>query len=322
MAKLLRTSRIIAGLMVGIATGGRLPAAAQTAEKGALRCTCADGRTVQAGAVSYSKNSDRETITRIEPEGGPAGRCKALWIGASEIRAIGTPWNFHLERTALRERRIHGCDYPSEGFATRTKTYQFAFGVDSVPIRETGTLPSHGSFRIPATDPGSQSNTRLSNKTLWSSIEEKPAEANGNGKRASRIDATREWNRTSWILARSEISAHYVAVVRDAPESERLVPLKKTRAIKAGQLGQIEAVGAGRAIVRFYQGGRVGEEDGTGKFNGVANTFRRWYDRTGGPYRRTDEALYAPIGASILEVSLDDIIEVNDYLDQKQRDRT
>jgi hypothetical protein len=316
MAKELRRRRTFAALIASTAIAAGLPANAQTATEEGLGCTCADGRAVQAGVVSYNQNSDREMIARVEP-GSPAGRCRALWIGSTEIRPVGTPYDFHLERRAMRERRIYGCDYPTERFSRRTKTYQFAFGVDSVPVRETGILPTSGLPRIPDTDPKSKSNANL-----WRSIAEIPAEANGNRKHPSEIDSTRAFNRTSWILARIDITAHYVGVVKDSYRSERLVPLKKTRAVKAGQLGQIEAMGAGRAIVRFYEGSRAGESSRAGKFIGAANALRRWYDRSGGPYRETKDVLFTPLGASILEVSLDDIIEVNDYLDQKQGDRT
>jgi hypothetical protein len=317
MAKeLMRRSRIVAAVIMGIAVAGGLPATAQIVTDNGLHCTCTDGRNVQAGVVSYNQNSDRETIARIEP-GSPAGQCRALWIGSTEIRPVGTPYDFHLERTAMRERRIYGCDYPTERFSKRTKTYQFAFDVDSVPIRETGILPAPGSPRIPDIDPKAKSNANL-----WKSIAEIPADANANRKHPSEIDSTRAFNRTSWILARADITAHYVGVVKDSYQSERLIPLKKTRAVKAGQLGQIEAIGAGRAIVRFYEGSRAGEGSRIGKFTEAANAFRRWYDRSGGPYRETKDVLYTPLGASILEVSLDDIIEVNDYLDQKQGDRT
>ena len=286
---------------------------AQTVPEDGLHCTCADGRNVQAGMVSYDQNSDRETIIRIEPEvSSPTGRCRAVWIRSTEIRPIGTPYVFHLERTAIRERRVYGCDYPTEHFSTRTKTYQFSFDVDSVPILDAGVFPPAGNLEA---DSKSKSNANL-----WSSIAEFSAEADGNRKR--QIDSTRKFNRTSWILARTEITAHYVGILKDAYQGDRLVTLKRTRAVKAGQLGQIEAVDAGRAIIRFYEGGRAGEGSRTGKFTGAANAFRRWYDRTGGPYRRTDDVLYTPLGASILEVFLDDIIEVNDYLDQKQSDRT
>ena len=105
-------------------------------------------------------------------------------------------------------------------------------------------------------------------------------------------------------------------MVKDRYGVERLVPLKRTRKVKAGQLGQVEAVGAGRAIVRFYDGGRIE------KFGKATNAFRRWYDRIGGPYLETKDDLYTPLRACILEVSLDDIVEINDYLDQEHTDRT
>jgi hypothetical protein len=291
---------------------------AKTATEDGRGCTCGDGRGVEPGMTSYNANSDREIITRIDRDAiSPAGRCRAFWIGSTEIHPKGTSYDFHLERTAVKERRIDGCDYSTEGFSRRTKTYQFAFDKDSVPIDETGIVSPPGSLRVPEADPKSKSNANL-----WNSIAEIPAEGDGRRKVPLQIDSTREFNRTSWILARTAIEAHYVAVVKDGYRSERLVPLKKTRAIKAGQLGQIEAVGAGSAIVRFYEGFRSAEGSKTGKFTGAAKAFRRWYDRTGGPYEESDDVLYTPLGASILEVSLDDIIEVNQYLDQKQTDRT
>jgi hypothetical protein len=94
------------------------------------------------------------------------------------------------------------------------------------------------------------------------------------------------------------------------------VTLGKTHRIKAGQLGQIEAFRGHTALVRFYDGSRV-EKFAKGK-----NALRRWYDRTGGPYTETKDDLYTPIRACILEVSLDDLVEVNDYLDQLKTDRT
>jgi hypothetical protein len=318
MAEKLRSRWQAAVFIAGIAIAGALPGTAQSTVDNGPRCTCADGRNVQAGVVSYNLNSDRETIARIEAErSSHASQCKALWIGSTEIRPIGTPYDFHLERKAMRDRRIYGCDYPTERFSKQTKTYEFEFGVDSVPVRETRTLPPPGSPRIPEADAKSKSNANL-----WTSIAEITAEENGTRQQPSQIDSTRRFNRTSWIVARSDLTAHHVGIVKETYQSERLVSLKKTRAIKAGQLGQIEAVGADRAIVRFYDGSRTGAERRTGKFTEGVNALRRWYDRTGGPYRKTKDILYTPLGASIVEVSLDDIIEVNDYLDQKQRERT
>jgi hypothetical protein len=313
MAKGLIQRRIFAGLILAsLASGVRL-ITAQTLTEGKPRCTCSDGRSLEAGVVSYNQNSGRETITRIDAEASSPGiRCKDLWLRSTEIRTIGTPYQFHLERTALAERRIYGCDYPTERFVRRTKTYEFVFDANSLSVREMRLARPSDSPQIPKGDPQAKSNSNL-----WSSIAaETPAEFDESRKGASQIDSTREFNRKSWILARKEIKAHYVGVVKDAYQGERLAPLKRTRKIKAGQLGQIEAVGAGRAIVRFYEGSRIE------KFAGAKNALRRWYDRVGGPYVETKDDLYTSLRACILEVSLDDIVEVNDYLDQGQTDRT
>jgi hypothetical protein len=303
------TSCIFAGVIAVVSAGQT--AAAQVNGQTTLRCTCSDGRNLEAGVVSYYPNSDRETITRIEAEPvGSAARCKAIWIGMTEVRPVGNPYDFHLERTALKEKRIFGCDYPTEGFAKRTKTYNFKFNADSFSIRE---MPARESDDLQV---NGKERSAESNSNLWSSIAEVPSEIGGNRKSTAQIDPTREFNRTSWIVARGEIKGHYVGVVKDAYQGERLITLKKTRIVKAGQIGQIEAVGAGRAIVRFYEGGT------THKFAHSRSSFRRWYDRIGGPYAETKDDLFTPFQACILEVSLDDIVEVNDYLDQKQSDRT
>jgi len=143
-----------------------------------------------------------------------------------------------------------------------------------------------------------------------------PADIAVNRKPVSAIDPTREFNRTSWVLARREIEGKYVGLLKDAFQGETLVRLNKTRKLRAGQLGQIEAVTGDRAIVRFYEGARIR------KFGKLRNAIRRWYDRVGGPYTETKDSLYTAFGACILEVALDDIVEVNDYLDQQQADRT
>jgi hypothetical protein len=313
MAKGLRQRRISIGLVLAFLVGGRRLTIAQTLAEQGPRCTCGDGRSLEAGVVSYSQNSGRETITRIETEAGTSGnRCRALWLGSTEIRPVGTPYQFHLERTALKERRIDECDYPSERFVRRTKTYEFVLDANTVSIREMRIARPADGARIPESDPQAQSNSNL-----WNSIAgEAPAESDERVKRAYQIDSTRAFNRRSWILARTEIKAHYVGVVKDGYDVERLVPLKGTRKVKAGQLGQIEAVGASRAIVRFYEGSRIE------KFGRATNAFRRWYDRVGGPYLETKDDLYTPLRARILEVSLDDIVEINDYLDQEHTDRT
>jgi hypothetical protein len=313
MAKALRQFRIFIALMLTFFAVGRPLINAQTLTEPGARCTCRDGQSLEAGVVSYSENSGRETITRVEAEAGGSGnRCRALWIGSTEVRPVGTPYQFHLERTPLKERRLDGCDYPGERFVRRTKTYEFVFDADTVSMREMRIARPADGARIPESDPQAKSNSNL-----WNSIAgEAVAESDERVKRAYQIDSTRAFNRRSWILARTEIKAHYMGVVKDAYDVERLVPLKRTRKVKAGQLGQIEALGASRAIVRFYEGSRIET------FGRATNAFRRWYDRVGGPYLETKDDLYTPLRACILEVSLDDIVEINDYLDQQHTDRT
>ncbi|MGH9557802.1 MAG: hypothetical protein ACRD30_01085, partial [Bryobacteraceae bacterium] len=119
-----------------------------------------------------------------------------------------------------------------------------------------------------------------------------------------------------WVLARKEIRGHYVGILDETGASGHLVPLKKTCRIAAGQLGQIEAVADGVAIVRFYKGSRAE------RFGGKKTSIRRWYDETGGPYEESPDDLFTAIRADIVEVSLDDLVEVNDYLDQQHRNRT
>jgi len=221
-----------------------------------------------------------------------------------------------------REQRFNGCDYPLDGFVKRDSTYQFEFDSDSSSIREmrpvvpSNTVPSNtaASNGGPAHGPDGQSQ---SNKNLWDSITiEGPTGPRTARRSPPPIDPTRELNRTSWVLARKEIKAHYVGVVKDAGLNEKLVALKRTRKIKAGQLGQVEAINAGHAIVRFYEGSRVE------RFGEKKNAIRHWYDECGGPYTENKDDLYTSLRAEILEVSVDDIIEVNDYMDQGKSDRT
>jgi hypothetical protein len=299
--------------MLAFLAGGRQWINAQTSTEQPARCTCENGQSLEVGAVSYREDSGRETITRVEAEGGTSGnRCRALWVGSTEIRTVGTPYEFHLERTRLKERRIDQCEYASERFVTRSTKYEFVFDSNAVSIREMRPIPAAGSAHIPESDPQVKSNSNL-----WNSITEVIAPGSEeHAKRAPRIDATRAFNRRSWILARTEIQAHYVGRVRDAFGAEKLVPLKRTRTIKAGHLAQVEAVGSRRAIVRFYEGSRIG------KFGRVSKALKRWYDTIGGPYLETKDDLYTPFRTCILEVSLDDIVEINDYLDQGNTDRT
>ncbi|HLH38356.1 MAG TPA: hypothetical protein VKX39_04345 [Bryobacteraceae bacterium] len=260
-------------------------------------CTCGARQELEPGMVRYESNSDRQTIISTESQPG-SNRCAALWAGSTEIKPAGTPYRFHLERIKLRPRRIETCG----GFVRRDKSYEFVFDADSTSIREIRPAAGRG------TDPRGESN-----RNLWSAIaapEHKRAGA------APPIDPTRELNRTAWVLARRKIRGYYVGRVDDAGQNEKLVALKKSRVVEAGQIGQVEAVGENSVIVRFYEGSRA-EAFGTAR-----DALRRWYANVGGPYSEVKDDLFTAIRAEILEVNIDDVIEVNDYLDQKKADRT
>ncbi len=292
-----------AGLALLVLTcGARVRAEEETA------CICGDGRSLEAGVVSYSRNSGRESVVRIEADvNSPRRPCRAIWIGRTEIHTIGTPYKLHLQRMTLKERRFDGCDYPAGRFVKRDKTYEFVFDANSSSIREMRPIAR---LNGDSSDSGNSSNTNL-----WDSITiEGRAEPSKSRGSAPPVDPTRELNRTSWVLARKDIKAHYVGVIRDSGLNQQLVALKKIREIKAGQLGQVEAVNGGHAIVRFYEGSRIESFSG--------NAFRRWFDKIGGPYEEVKDDLYTAFRAEILEVFLEDIIEVNDYLDQQRSDRT
>jgi hypothetical protein len=276
-------------------------------------CTCSDGRSLGSGDVSYSRNSDRDVITRVEQEGNVVqATCAGIWIAGTEIRVRGTPYDFYLQRMTLRERRIDGCGNLTERFVKRTKTYVFVFDSNSTSIREMRSVNSSAQgLHAPGGDPKSKSNTNLWEAIISQDPPPVPAQ-----ERLLKIDSGREFNRTSWVFSRKDIQGHYVAIEKDSAQNGILVPLKKTRSVHAGQLGQIEAADSGHAIVRFYVGSRIA------RFAKVEHAIQRWYDNIGGPYEETIDDLYTPIRAYIVEVALDDLIEVNDYLDQIKTDRT
>ena len=262
--------------------------------------------------MRYDENSDRETITRIEIErSGPEHHCAAVWIAFTEMRPNGTPFSFYLSRRQLREQREEGCGDAPSRFKTRSKTYRFIFDSDSQSIREMDSLS-------PVAEPQRDMDAASkSNANLWDSISTDEAiETPAPVKRPGRNASAPEFARTAWVLARKDISGHYVALTRGVDQHEKIVPLRKTHRIKAGQLGQVEASNGRTAIIRFYEGSRVE------KFTKTKNALRRWYDDAGGPYTEVKDDLYTPLRACILEVPLDDIVEVNDYLDQERTDRT
>jgi hypothetical protein len=274
-------------------------------------CRCPRGAVLEAGLVSYKGSSEREIVTRIEvQEDDPERRCEAVWIGLSEVYANGTPYSFHLQRRKLRTIREDGCGDSPDRFVSRTKTYGFVLDADSQPVREIGTLAESPSQRS-TSQPGVKSNANV-----WASIStDTPVEPVRTQPPARHDASAPEFCRTAWVLARRDITGHYVGLSRGVDQRETTVTLSKTRTVRAGELGQIEASNGHTAIVRFYSGGRIA------KFSHKANAFRRWYDDVGGPYTETKDDLYTPIRARILEVPLDDIVEVNDYLDQQKTDQ-
>jgi hypothetical protein len=270
-----------------------------------VTCTATDGRKIEPRFVRYSGNSDREIIDRIQRD-ERSGRCTAVWILRTEIRAAGTPYDFHLERISRSTRRLDARDIRLSDFVKRDKTYEFVFDADSTSIREMRQVT-----------PSVSAPTSQSNRTLWDSILEEQSPSKNHRKRDSpQLDPTKEFNRTAWVVGRREIQAHFVGRARDRGQNEKIVALNKTRTIHPGQLGQIEAVKDGFALVRFYEGSRVE------RFGGKKNILRRWYASTGGPYTEVKDGFFSAERAEIVEVSIDDIIEVNDYLDQLQTDRT
>jgi hypothetical protein len=275
-------------------------------------CRCPSGAVFQPGLANYKGNSDRELVTRIElQKADPEHRCEAVWIGFSEVYAEGTPYSFHLRRKHLKTIREDACGDSPDRFVSRTKTYRFVLDADSQSIREMDPV---GQTASPRPDLRA---AEESNANLWDSISTAdPVEPLKGPKPATQSAPAPEFVRTAWVLARREIKGHYVALVRGIDQHESIVPLGKTRRIPAGEVGQIEASNGRTAVVRFYAGSRIE------KFAPKRNAFWRWYDDIGGPYTQTKDDLYTPLRACILEVSLDDIIEVNDCLDQQNRDQT
>jgi hypothetical protein len=294
--------------LASIITFGLLLPAAQVQAGERPRCTCPGGGVMEPGAVRYDGNSDRETITKVKIEDGDSeGRCTAIWISHTEIYPTGTPYNFHLKRRRLKEQREDGCGDAPELFLKRTKSYQFVLDEDSQSIRE---------MQVSAPQPADGKVSSQSNANLWDSIApEDPLEALKAVKGPSRRASAPEFGRSAWVFARKEITGNYVGLMPSF-DQQKIVTLRKTRKIKAGQLGQIEAFHGRTALVRFYDGSRIE------KFARSKNALRRWYDNTGGPYTETKDDLYTPVRACILEVSLDDLVEVNDYLDEQKTDQT
>jgi hypothetical protein len=276
-------------------------------------CRCPGGAIFQPGLVNYKGNSDRELVTRIEvTKTDPERRCEAAWIGYSEVFPKGTPYRFQLQRKHLQTIREGACGDSPSRFVSRTKTYRFVLDSDSQSIREMDSNAAETVKLRPDLPAGEKSNANL-----WDSIATTDLlNARKSPKSATPGVAAPEFVRTAWVLARRDIKGHHVALVRGIDQRESILPLNKTQIIRAGELGQIEASNDHTAIVRFYAGSRIE------KFAGKKNAFRRWYDNIGGPYTEAKDDLFSPLRACILEVALDDIVEVNDYLDGQKTDGT
>ena len=272
----------------------------------------------QPGLVNYKGNSDRELVTRIEvKDADPERRCEAAWIGFSEVYAQGTPYSFHLQRKHMKTIREDACGDSPNRFVSRIKTYAFVLDADIESVRELNPmLPAPAA--PPDSGPGEKSNANVwdSISTASDSAAAEKDEPPKHTKQSTRSASAPEFVRTAWVLARKDIKGHDVGLIRGIDQRENIVPLTKTQDIPAGELGQIEASNGRTAIVRFYAGSRIE------KFARKRNAFRRWYDDIGGPYTETKDDLYSPLRACIVEVPLNDLIEVNDYMDQQKTDHT
>jgi len=306
-ARRVLTARRIAGTL-GL---GLLSAVASQAQS--QSCRCPGGTTFQPGLVNYKGNSDRELVIRIEAKDNEGeARCEAAWIRYSEVFVKGTPYGFHLERKHVRTIREDACGESPASYVSRTKTYRFALDSDFQSLGEM--YPSSEENGTPRPDGASKDK---SNENVWNSIEiNTPSEKPKTSKPATPRASVPEFVRTAWVLARRDTEGHFVALVRGVDQRERIMPLNKTRAIRAGEIGQIEASNGQKAVVRFYAGSR------NEKLASRKNAFRRWYDNIGGPYSETKDDLFSALRACILEVPLDDIIEVNDYMDGQKTDQT
>ena len=262
-----------------------------------VKCACGAGRELELGMVSYGHQSDRQRIVEIEADTG--GACKAVSVEQAEIFPRGTPAAFYLERTSRRIKTFCGS---MRNFVVRERSYEFVFdGRHARSISELRRVIASPPARIAA-----------DNKNLWQEVIEQPVSG---GLRlrgtANQHDATQEFNRGSWILTGKKIRAHTIGILQE-PGGNSVLPLKR-RAVAAGQVGQIEAVRGQFALVRFYKGSLV---------ESFGRSIASWWWRAGGPYGRSEDGLYTQERAEVLEVSLADIVEVNDYLDKAGLSKT
>jgi hypothetical protein len=258
-----------------------------------------------AGMVSYGKNSDRQQITKVQREPS-SNACAVLWIRRTEIHPRGDAYKFHLERLTLADTPVTGCRNVTDTFVDTDRSYVYAPG-DSVSIRD---LPAAGTAAVPpSTRSGGPANNPLD------AIVPDVLDNGPNRPAVERHDATSKYNRTTWVYAPRSIIGNRVALRLDPRGGERVVTLRSTEAIARGHVGQIEAVRDRRALVRFYAGTPNGP-------SALSRLFRRWAENTGGPYVEKEDEFFSRKRAVVLEVSLEDVLELNDYLDRSHIEQT
>jgi hypothetical protein len=272
-------------------------------------CTCAGGGVIEAGAVRYEENSHLQIITRIEVEQqGEQRRCAAIWVAFTAIRPYGDPYAFYLKRRRLREQREERCGDAPSSFVRRSKAYQFKFDSNSQSIRDMQpTLPGRKEQRVDEA-------RAKSNANLWDVISSDDWVALPRTKPPQDTPKP-EFRRTAWVITKKKITARLVGLAQGVDGKQTIVALNRSRTVKPGLLGQIEASNGRTAIVRFYK--RAEGE----KFGRARMALRRWYDQIGGPYIEAKDDLYTSIQAYDVEVFLDDIVEINDYMDSRNIDQ-
>jgi hypothetical protein len=258
------------------------------------RCVCAGGAAFEVGMMSYGQHGDRQRIVNVEKD--RAEQCKTLWIEATELFPKGSPNRFHIERTAREVEELSPCSHLPK-FVKPEKSYQFVLGSDSTSILEMRPISKPG--------PGRQ--LERSNGNIWDAIT--PDGVTGPSGAAS-PDPSWEYNRTTWVLAGKKIRAYHIAIAGG------VVLRQNARTVRAGQLGQIYVARDGAAVVRFYWGSLI---EG---FAGAKDGLAHWYNQIGGPYEDSEDEFFTQVKADILEVALSDIVELNDFFDHANIDRT
>ena len=260
------------------------------------RCVCAGGTAFEVGMMSYGQHGDRQRIVSVEKD--REEQCKVLWIEATELFPKGSPNRFHIERTARQVTELSPCSHLPK-FVKREKSYKFVLGSDSTSILEMRLIGKPGS--------GPESKLEWSNRNIWDAI---ATDGVTGPSAAASPDPSWEYNRTTWVLARKKIRAYHLAIAGG------VVLRRNARTVRAGQLGQIYVARDGAAVVRFYWGSLIE------RFAGAKDMLAHWYNQIGGPYKDSEDEFFTQVKADILEVELSDIVELNDFFDHANIDRT